>query len=82
MGRSAGEFHNGRGEDNPFGTGPHGGDRETDFPNDSGWGSHTEQPSIPCKQCPAKFHFDGGRAQHEVMAHGPNLPDKKPDMLF
>jgi len=69
MTRTAAEFDNGRGEDNPFGTGPHGGDRETDFPNDSGWGSHIEKPAISCEHCPAKFHFNSGLAQHKVAAH-------------
>ena len=82
MTRSAEEFHNGRGEENPFGTGPHGGDRETDFPNDNGWGSHVEQPSVPCSQCPAKFHFGFGRDHHEKMTHGIDLPNKTEDMLF
>lgn len=82
MTRSAEEFHNGRGESNPFGTGPHGGDRETDFPNDGGYGSHIEQPSIPCSKCPAKFHFGSGKDHHEKMTHGIDLPNKTEDMLF
>lgn len=80
--RNNSDFEAGRESDSPFGTGPYGGDRETDFPNDNGWGSHIEQPLIPCSKCPAKFHFGASRDAHEKNTHGPDLPGKTEDMLF
>ena len=59
-----------KGKDNsPFGTGPHGGDRDMEEPNDNGWGTHIERPYISCPSCPAKFHFNGGLRSHQEKHH-------------
>jgi hypothetical protein len=59
-----------KGKDNsPFGTGPHGGDRDLDEPNDNGWGTHVERPRMSCPHCPAMFHFSTGLSTHKNQQH-------------
>lgn len=81
MGRNNKDFEAAH-QKGPYGTGPHGGDLPTDFPNDNGYGTHEERPGIACSHCPAKFHFAGSRDKHEKSVHNGDMPGKTDDMLF